>query len=80
MPNPERAHCQRCGRHRDTFREDGTLVGPISWLGNCQRCGELEMTSNVQQMFARSGPNFDAWRRGMIRCAGGAVTDPRLMA
>lgn len=79
MPNPSRAHCKRCRLHRDTIREDGTLVGPIGWLGNCQRCGELAMTTNVEQMHARTGPNWNAWRTGMIRCAGGTVTDPRLL-
>jgi len=36
------------------------------------------MNSNVDQMHARRGPNFNAWRIGMIRSAGGTVTDPRL--
>jgi len=30
-------------------------------------------------MHARSGPNFDRWRRGMILAAGGTITDPRLL-
>jgi hypothetical protein len=80
MPNPERAHCKRCRQHRDTIRSDGSLVGPISWVGNCQRCGEAEIASNITQMHHRSGPNFNRWRAGMIRCAGGTVTDPRLLA
>lgn len=79
MPRPDRANCKRCRRNRDSIRPDGTLVGPISWEGNCQRCGELAYVSNVKQMHARSGPNFDRWRTGMIRCAGGQVTDPRLL-
>lgn len=53
-------------------------MGSISWAGNCERCGEQAMNENVDQMHARRGPNFRAWRIGMIRSAGGTVTDPRL--
>lgn len=80
MPRHDRAHCKRCHLHRDTIREDGTLVGAISWQGNCQRCGEAELVSNIHQMYDRRGPNWNRWRVGMIRSAGGAVTDPRLLA
>jgi len=37
------------------------------------------MNANVDQMHARRGPNFNRWRIGMIRAAGGAVTDPKLL-
>jgi hypothetical protein len=72
MPSYNRVTCKRCRRHKDE-------VGPISWLGNCRGCGKEAMDTNVDQMHERRGPNFNAWRVGMIRSAGGTVTDPRLL-
>jgi hypothetical protein len=72
MPNSQRVHCIECGEHRDD-------VGAISWAGYCSTCGRRKRNENVDQMHARRGPNFNAWRIGMIRSAGGTVTDQRLL-
>jgi hypothetical protein len=37
------------------------------------------MNTNVDQMHARRGPNWNRWRRGMILAAGGTVSDPKLL-
>lgn len=37
------------------------------------------MNANADQMHARKGPNWNDWRVGMIRSAGGTVTDPKLL-
>jgi hypothetical protein len=51
-----------CGAHcRD--------VGALSWTGKCGRCARERLTDNIDQMHARSGPNFDLWRRQMVACA-----------
>jgi hypothetical protein len=41
----------------------------------CYTCGIVNLTDNIVQMEARSGPNFTKWRHAMIRCAGGIVPD-----
>ncbi|HEY4441644.1 MAG TPA: hypothetical protein VGN14_14390 [Candidatus Elarobacter sp.] len=73
MPRLDRVTCKRCHRHSDD-------VGPISHDGNCRSCGKQAMDDNVDQMHAKRGPNFNRWRAAMIRCAGGTVTDPKLLA
>jgi hypothetical protein len=42
----------------------------------CADCGYLLLKANVEQLVAHKGPNFQKWRLGMIRCAGGLVPDP----
>jgi hypothetical protein len=53
----------------------GDHSGSVSATGLCPACGKAAMDENVEQMLARSGPNFTKWRHGMIRCAGGIVLD-----
>jgi len=62
------ARCRVCDKNE---RE----VGQISQRGYCAEHAKERMEENVDQMLARSGPNFTKWRHGMIRCAGGIVLD-----
>lgn len=71
MATPHRAYCKTCRKHRDE-------VGRISWAGYCREHGKAAMNSNVDQMHAKRGPNFTAWRSGMIRCAGGHFAEQKV--
>lgn len=66
MPDYRRRNCARsprgCGKHESE-------VGPISWQGLCENCGRTRMNENVDQMEARTGPNFTLWRRQMVASA-----------
>jgi hypothetical protein len=70
MPRLDYKRCKSCGR----FSKD---VGLLSRHRLCADCGYINLSSNIEQMTARSGPNFVKWRHGMIRCAGGIVSDSR---
>lgn len=41
----------------------------------CTTCALTRVESNVNQMVARSGPNFDLWRKRMAACVGAALLD-----
>jgi hypothetical protein len=41
----------------------------------CETHSRERLLDNIEQMHARSGPNFQKWRRGMILCAGGTILD-----
>ena len=62
MPDIRRRNCKGC-------RRPDVEVGAISWRGKCAACGKAFMDTNVDQMVARQGPNFDKWRRSMVLCA-----------
>lgn len=64
MPRRDLRTCKRCHGH-------SADVGPISHDGNCKRCGRDAMNTNIEQMYAKKGPNWNRWRAGMIACAGG---------
>jgi hypothetical protein len=68
MGDSRRANCKHCRRHRDE-------AGELSWNGYCVTCFQEAITSNVRQMEARKGPNFDKWRRSMAACVGGVILD-----
>lgn len=61
MPRTDYANCKNCGRHRSE-------VGLMSRHRLCTECSTLLLVDNVQQMLARSGPNWTKWRRGMVGC------------
>lgn len=62
MPDHRRRKCKVCGK-RDS------KVGALSWTGKCGDCARALLEDNIDQMHARSGPNFDLWRRQMVACA-----------
>jgi hypothetical protein len=68
MPDPTRASCKRCHRHRDT-------VGGISWSGLCIDCAKARVGENVEGLMLMRGEPLQRWRRGMIACAGGVMLD-----
>ncbi len=68
MPDRRRKNCRVCGRHTDE-------VGPLSWQGLCIEDARERLSTNIDQMSARSGPNFDRWRRSMALCVGGVLLD-----
>jgi hypothetical protein len=41
----------------------------------CGQCGQDELRSNVEQMYARTGPNWLKWRRSMAASVGGVLLD-----
>ena len=68
MPDSRRARCKVCKRHRDE-------VGLLTWRGYCAEHAAEALESNIDQMHARRGPNFDRWRRSMAACVGGVLLD-----
>ena len=60
-PDLRRARCLRCNKKR-------AEAGSISWQGLCHDCAFAAVETNIDQMMARSGPNFDTWRRSMVAC------------
>lgn len=61
-PHFHPANCKVCGRKSED-------VGGISQTGLCPEHGREALLSNIEQMHARSGPNFAKWRRSMVLCA-----------
>jgi hypothetical protein len=55
-------------------------VGPLSWTGKCLPDSRLTLESNIRQMSARSGPNFDRWRQRMAASVGAVLVDDRSAA
>lgn len=68
MGDARYARCKGCGKSRDE-------VGELSWTRLCTTCALTRVESNVNQMVARSGPNFDLWRKRMAACVGAALLD-----
>lgn len=50
-------------------------MGRISAKGLCSECSVAAVESNVVQMVARSGPNFQRWREQMAACVGAIPLD-----
>jgi hypothetical protein len=72
VPDHRRTYCREskggCGKSSDE-------VGPISWYGLCETCGRDHINVNLDQMEARSGPNWSLWRARMAACVGGVLLD-----
>lgn len=60
--------CKGCGK-------PSSEVGALSWTRLCIACSKATLESNVDQMVAREGPNFNRWRRAMAACVGGVLLD-----
>lgn len=50
-------------------------VGPISWAGNCRRCGKALMNENVDQIAAGHGYAHTRRLRGYLRWLERAALD-----
>jgi len=68
MPDHRRRKCVVCG-------EPDKKVGALSWTGKCGTCARARLEANADQMHARSGPNFEHWRRRMAASVGGVLLD-----
>lgn len=68
MTDARRARCKVCRKHRDE-------AGELTWNGYCIDCAKAAVESNVEQMQARSGPNFTLWRRRMAASVGAVLLD-----
>lgn len=64
MPREKYTRCRNCGRAKKD-------VGVMSRNQLCPKCSEELLIDNIRQMEARSGENFQAWRRGMTKASGG---------
>lgn len=53
MANQTRRNCVTCGGH-------DSVVGTISWAGNCRECGHANLVDNIVGIATKSG---DAHRR-----------------
>jgi hypothetical protein len=61
LPKLTYRNCRTCGRSTEE-------VGVLSHTRQCEQCGITQLVTNVSQMSARSGPNFEKWRRAMVAC------------
>ena len=43
-----------CGNHE-------SVVGPISWRGNCEACGMERLTQSVMELHNKRGPMYRRW-------------------
>lgn len=59
MPSDRRRICQTCGNHEAT-------VGPISWRGNCERCGLERQRQAAIELHEKRGPMYRRWRQNII--------------
>jgi hypothetical protein len=64
MPNPTRANCLNCGKHKSE-------VGPISWGGYCGQCGPLLFTQNMDGLHTKRGVAWQRYRVGVATAAFG---------
>jgi hypothetical protein len=48
-----------CGNH-------DSIVGPISWRGNCERCGLERAQQAAIELHLKRGPMFRRWQRNII--------------
>jgi len=62
MPRSDYKRCRHCSR-------PSTIAGPLSHERLCGECARNLLIDNIDQMHARSGPNFQRWRRNMALCA-----------
>jgi len=60
MPNRALRHCVTCGLH-------DSVVGPISWGGNCRECGHANLVENIVGIATKSGDAYRRQLRGMQR-------------
>jgi hypothetical protein len=52
-----------------------TVVGPISWRGNCLPCAKLLLEENISGIATKSGYAFKRQARGMLKYAQGVLLD-----
>jgi hypothetical protein len=59
MSSRYRRNCLNCGNH-------DSIVGPISWRGNCEACGLERMIQNAAELHIKRGPMYRRWRRNIL--------------
>lgn len=62
MPDHRRRTCLTCGKA-------DAEVGPISWRGNCEECGQLIQRENIIGIAEKNGYAYKRQVRGMLRYA-----------
>jgi hypothetical protein len=55
-----RTHCTCCGGHK-------SVVGEISWGGNCRPCGLILQAEQIHGNATKSGPGWRRMLRGYAR-------------
>jgi tRNA G26 N,N-dimethylase Trm1 len=68
MAQKTRRHCHSCGKH-------SSEVGPISWGGNCRKCGHIRQAENIQGIHDKQGYAHKRRLRGMARYLERALLD-----
>jgi hypothetical protein len=74
MASDRRRNCLTCGNHE-------SVVGPISWRGNCGECGVILMSQAVVELHEKRGPTYRRWKRRLIESLNDPAIDvPRVRA
>jgi hypothetical protein len=73
MPNPRRAKCVCCGKHRDE-------VGELSWKGYCTDCGIELQAENAIGISTKTGPAHRRRMRGYAKWVEREALDARASA
>lgn len=68
MPDLRRRNCRCCGKHESE-------VGPISWQGNCRKCGHILLDENIDGIHERKGYAHKRRLRGIARYVERALVD-----
>jgi hypothetical protein len=68
MGDKTRAHCTCCGGHK-------SVVGEISWLGNCRSCGQMLLAENIVGIAAKKGFAYRRQARGYLKYAQRVLLD-----
>lgn len=68
MARTTRVTCRNCGGHKGS-------VGEISWAGYCIRCGIAVRDRANDDLHYHRGPTFEKWRRAMVACVGGVLSE-----
>jgi tRNA G26 N,N-dimethylase Trm1 len=68
MPSDRRRNCTCCGQH-------DSIVGPISWRGNCRRCGQMLMVEQIVGNATKTGPAHARRLRGYAKMLERAALD-----
>lgn len=69
MPSDRRRTCLICGNHE-------SIVGAISWRGNCGDCAVERMEQAVMELHEHRGPTYRRWKLALLA----ALEDPVLDA
>lgn len=68
MPDPRRASCRKCHRHK-------SVCGPISWTGQCLDCAKVAQAENIYGLGTMTGYPVGRWRRAVAASVGAVIPD-----